>query len=183
MYFFHILSQPDSSGPLLISPSTVKTRVMHLLQPLNRNIYPAFEGFRLRWNSGWNSLLLQDGEDDRLCDDEAVGIHHAVLAANLGCAHDRRCRDPVRMDDDDDSQLFHSWEQRALLLTDNVVPDLLRDGDGLHRVWGDVLGEDADGIFFDAWKIERACHPKKKKYFIFTYFIHPYVQFQLTETI
>lgn len=55
----------------------------------------------------------------------------------------------------DDSQLFHGWEQHALLLTDNVISDLLCDGDGLHRVWRDVLGEDVDSIFFDAWKYKQ----------------------------
>lgn len=156
---FHPYFSHSDPSQLLTLPSTGKTRVMHPLQLRDRNIYLALKCFKLKWNSGWDLLLLQDGEDDRLCDDEAVGIHHAVLATNLGCGHDRRSRDPGRMDDDD-SQLFHGWEQQAVLLTDDVVPDLLRDRDGLHRVWRDVLGEDVDSIFFDAWKRRGACQMK-----------------------
>lgn len=34
-----------------------------------------------------SSLILQDGFDHRLCNDEAVWIHHAILSTDLSCTY------------------------------------------------------------------------------------------------
>lgn len=36
-----------------------------------------------------NSLLLQDGEDYWLCNDEAVWVHHAILSTYLSYTEER----------------------------------------------------------------------------------------------
>lgn len=43
-----------------------------------------------------DSLLLQDGKDDRLCEDKAVWIHHAILSTYLSCRDDRWVQRPVK---------------------------------------------------------------------------------------
>lgn len=37
-----------------------------------------------------NSLILQDGFDHCLCNDKAVGVHHAILSTNLSCTYKSR---------------------------------------------------------------------------------------------
>lgn len=92
-----------------------------------------------------NSLILQDGVDHCLCNDKAVWVHHAILSTNLSCKSRER------------------WAQNCILiekttadkkqpLTDDVVPDLLSDGDRPHSVGRDEPGEDGHGVFLYTWK-------------------------------
>lgn len=38
-----------------------------------------------RWEKQKNVLLFHDGEDDRLCNDEAVWVHQSILPTDFSC--------------------------------------------------------------------------------------------------
>lgn len=108
----------------------------------NHSVITKFSGKRKQNNS----LFLQDGFDNRLCNHKAVWVHHAILSTDLSCAYKNRgywaafpsniCRKTGDFKN----------------LTNNVVPDLFSDWDGPHSIRRDKPGEDGHGIFLYAWK-------------------------------
>lgn len=109
-----------------------------------------------------NSLLLQDAEDDRLRDDKAVWVHHAILSAYLSYTGGRHyCTRDDHLKMNDFQLLWLKAEHvaanpcgRGPCLTDYVVSDLLCDGDRPHSIRRDVLSEDGHCIFLYTWKIQ-----------------------------